>query len=62
MGRRDALTVGFLAGTRNMGLLLAVLPATVDPALFLYIATAQFPIYIMPTLLRPIYRHLLPQN
>jgi predicted Na+-dependent transporter len=62
MGRRDALTVGFLAGTRNMGLLLAVLPASADPGLFLYIATTQFPIYIMPTLLRPIYRHLLPQN
>lgn len=62
MGRRDALTVGFLAGTRNMGLLLAVLPATADPALFLYIATTQFPIYIMPTLLRPLYRRLLAQN
>lgn len=59
MGRRDALTVGFLAGTRNMGLLLAVLPASTDPGLFLYIATTQFPIYIMPSLLRAIYRHLL---
>ncbi|MGE0154254.1 MAG: hypothetical protein AB7R90_16680 [Reyranellaceae bacterium] len=62
MGRRDALTVGFLAGTRNMGLLLAVLPATAEPGLFLYIATTQFPIYIMPTVLRPLYRRLLPQN
>jgi len=62
MGRRDALTMGFLAGTRNMGLLLAVLPASAEPALFLYIATAQFPIYIMPTVLRPIYRHLLAKN
>jgi BASS family bile acid:Na+ symporter len=62
MGRRDALTMGFLAGTRNMGLLLAVLPITADPGLFLYIATTQFPIYIMPTLLRPIYRRLLPEN
>lgn len=62
MDKRDALTMGFLAGTRNMGLLLAVLPATVDPGLFLYIATTQFPIYIMPTVLRPIYRRLLAQN
>jgi len=62
MGGRDALTLGFLAGTRNMGLLLAVLPASAEPALFLYIATAQFPIYIMPTVLRPIYRHLLAKN
>jgi BASS family bile acid:Na+ symporter len=59
LGRRDALTAGFLAGTRNVGLLLAVLPSGTDPALFLFIATAQFPIYIMPTLLRPIYNQLL---
>lgn len=59
LGRRDALTAGFLAGTRNMGLLLAALPASTDPALFLFIATAQFPIYIMPTLLKPIYGRLL---
>ena len=62
MGRRDALTVGFLAGTRNMGLLLAVLPANADPALFLFIATVQFPIYMMPSLLRPIYGRLLPEK
>lgn len=62
MGRRDALTMGFLAGTRNMGILLAVLPATAEPGLLLYIATTQFPIYLMPSLLRPIYRRLLPQN
>lgn len=59
LGRRDALTAGFLAGTRNVGLLLAALPGTTDPALFLFIATAQFPIYIMPTLLKPIYARIL---
>ena len=61
-GRRDALTMGFLAGTRNMGLLLAVLPAGADPGLLLFIATVQFPIYIMPTLLRPIYGRLLTEK
>jgi len=59
LGRRDALTTGFLSGTRNVGLLLAVLPASTDPGLFLFIATAQFPIYIMPTLLKPLYGRLL---
>lgn len=59
LGKRDALTAGFLGGTRNVGLLLAVLPASTDPALFLFIATAQFPIYIMPTLLKPVYARLL---
>ncbi len=59
LGRRDALTAGFLAGTRNVGLLLAALPANSEPALLLFIATAQFPIYIMPTVLRPVYARLL---
>lgn len=58
-GRRDACTVGFLSGTRNMGLLLAVLPAGADPSILLFVATAQFPIYIMPTLLQPIYARYL---
>jgi BASS family bile acid:Na+ symporter len=62
LGRRDALTTGFLSGTRNVGLLLAVLPSSTDPALFLFIATAQFPIYIMPTLLKPLYSRLLPAH
>lgn len=62
MGVRTGLTAGFLSGGRNIALLLAVLPATVDPDLFLFIAAAQFPIYIMPTLLRPLCRRLLPQN
>lgn len=56
MGLQPALTLGFLAGTRNMGLLLAVLPLHAEPAVALFVATVQFPIYIMPTLLKPIYR------
>ena len=59
LGRRDALTVGFLSGTRNMGLLLAVLPATADASVFLFIATVQFQIYIMPTVLKPLYARIL---
>jgi len=55
LGLRQALTVGFLAGTRNMGLMLAVLPADADPAIFLFIATVQFQIYMMPSILRPLF-------
>ena len=55
LGLRQALTVGFLAGTRNMGLMLAVLPAQTDPAIFLFIATVQFQIYIMPSALKPLF-------
>jgi len=59
LGRRPALTVGFSSGNRNMALLLAVLPAGVDPDIPLYFALGQLPIYIMPAVLRPIYRRLL---
>lgn len=59
LGRRAAFTVGFLAGNRNMGLLLAVLPASLHPDIALYFALAQFPIYILPGLLKPLYGKLM---
>jgi BASS family bile acid:Na+ symporter len=60
LGRRIAFTLGFLAGNRNMGLLLVVLPAGLHPDIALYFALAQFPIYILPALLKPLYGRLLP--
>ena len=39
---------------------MAVLPASVDADVFLFIAAVQFPIYLIPTLLQPLYRRLLP--
>jgi BASS family bile acid:Na+ symporter len=59
LGRRSALTVGFSSGNRNMALLLAVLPAGVDPDIPLYFALGQLPIYVLPAVLTPIYRRLL---
>jgi BASS family bile acid:Na+ symporter len=56
-GMRVATTVGFVGGNRNAALLLAVLPGA-DPALLLFVAVAQFPIYLLPSLLLPIYRRL----
>ena len=56
MGRRSALTVGFAGGNRNMGLLLAVLPADSAPDVLLFFALAQLPIYILPAVLGPAYR------
>ena len=50
-----ALTLGFVSGNRNMGLLLAVLPAGLDPDIVLYFALAQFPIYVFPLMLKPFY-------
>ena len=59
LGWRSALTVGFSSGNRNMALLLAVLPAGVDPDIPLYFALGQLPIYILPAVLTPLYRRLL---
>ena len=57
--RRTALTAGYCSGSRHNALLMAVLPATVDPDIFLFIAAVQFPIYMIPALLQPLYRRLL---
>jgi BASS family bile acid:Na+ symporter len=61
LGAQRACTAGYGAGSRNNALLLAVLPATVDPDYFLFIAAIQFPIYLTPTLLQPVYRRLMRQ-
>ncbi|MDP4795601.1 MAG: hypothetical protein NWR87_01705 [Rhodospirillales bacterium] len=57
--RRDALSAGFTSGARNLALILAVLPASVDPDIPLFFAVGQFPIYIMPMILMPIMRRFL---
>jgi BASS family bile acid:Na+ symporter len=62
MGRRSALTVGFASGNRNMGLLLAVLPAGSAPDAVLFFAVGQLPSYILPALLGPLYRRWLFQR
>ena len=58
-GVRDALTIAFACGNRNMGLLLAVLPETTAPDTLLYFAVAQVPIYTLPAILSPMYNALL---
>ena len=60
LDRRDALTAGYCSSGRHNALLMAVLPASVDPDIFLFIAAVQFPIYMIPALLQPLYRRLLP--
>ena len=60
LDRRTALTAGYCSGGRHNALLMAVLPVTADPDIFLFIAAVQFPIYLIPTLLQPLYRRLLP--
>jgi BASS family bile acid:Na+ symporter len=60
LDRRTALSAGSCSGGRHNALLMAVLPASADADIFLFIAAVQFPIYLIPTLLQPLYRHLLP--
>lgn len=59
LGRRQALTLALTSGNRNMGLLLAALPAGVDPGVGLFFALAQIPMYVLPALARPLVRRLL---
>lgn len=48
----ERFMIGYGTGQRNMGLLVAALGAGVPPTTFLFFALAQFPIYLLPWLLR----------
>jgi BASS family bile acid:Na+ symporter len=52
--RSERFMIGYAAGQRNMGLLVAALGAGVPQSTFLFFALAQFPIYLLPWLLRGI--------
>jgi predicted Na+-dependent transporter len=56
LGARIAATAGLMSGNRNMALFLAVLPATTDPRIALFFGLCQFPLFLSPFLLRPVYR------
>jgi BASS family bile acid:Na+ symporter len=59
-GPRVALAMGLLSGNRNMALYLAVLPAATDGRILLFFALCQFPLFLSPFLLRPVYDRLRP--
>jgi BASS family bile acid:Na+ symporter len=59
-GKKLALTAGLLGGNRNMALFLAVLPAATDERILLFFALGQFPLFLTPFLLRPIYQRFRP--
>ena len=60
-GRRVAASAGLMSGNRNMALYLAVLPAAADPRVTLFFGLCQFPLFLSPFLLRPLYRRWLPR-
>jgi BASS family bile acid:Na+ symporter len=60
LGRGQALALGLAAGNRNMGLMLAAAGTAVPDLTWLYFAVAQFPIYLMPAMLKPLARRVAP--
>jgi hypothetical protein len=60
LGGGQALALGLAAGNRNMGLMLAAAGTAVPDLTWLYFAVAQFPIYLMPAMLKPLARRVAP--
>jgi hypothetical protein len=58
VGRARAFAIGLIAGNRNIGLMLAATGFAVPDIAWLYFALAQFPIYLLPHLLKPLARRL----
>jgi BASS family bile acid:Na+ symporter len=59
LGRSRALTLGLVAGNNNIGIVVAALADRAPERFLVYVAMAQFPIYLLPALQRPLYRRLL---
>jgi BASS family bile acid:Na+ symporter len=58
VGRARAFAIGLIAGNRNIGLMLTATGFAVPDIAWLYFAVAQFPIYLLPHLLKPLARRL----
>ncbi|MEI9805073.1 MAG: Na+-dependent transporter [Pseudolabrys sp.] len=52
------LVIGLLSGFRNIGVVMAALGAALPDLAWFYFAMAQFPIYLLPALLKPLARRL----
>jgi hypothetical protein len=57
-GRGNAFALAHAAGSRNMGLMLAASAGQVPELVWLYVALAQFPIYLLPLVYKPLARRL----
>ncbi len=53
-----ALSIGLLAGFRNIGLVMAALGGSLSDLAWFYFALVQFPIYLMPAILHPLAKRL----
>lgn len=54
--REDAYAIAHTCGTRNMGLMVAAFGGTLPELTWLWFAVGQFPIYMLPMLLKPFVR------
>ena len=59
LGMSRALTLGLVAGNNNIGIVVAALADHAPERFLVYVAMAQFPIYLLPALQRLVYRRLL---
>lgn len=50
----DVFLLGYGTGQRNMGVMIAALGAATPETTFLFFALAQFPIYMMPMMIKPL--------
>jgi BASS family bile acid:Na+ symporter len=57
-GRERAFSIGILAANRNVGLMLTATGFAVPELAWLYFGLAQFPIYLLPLVLKPLARRL----
>jgi hypothetical protein len=55
-GTERALALGLMVSQRNMGLMLAATEGVLPGTTWLYFALSQFPIYLLPQLIRPVVR------
>ena len=58
VGRARAFAIGVIVGNRNIGLMLAATGFAVSDIAWLYFALAQFPIFLLPHLLKPLAKRL----
>ncbi len=57
-GREHAFTIAFMTTQRNMGLMLAATGGVLPELAWIYFALCQFPVYLLPQLLKPLARRL----
>jgi hypothetical protein len=61
-GLDHSLVIGLLAGFRNIGVVMAALGSTLPDLAWFYFAMSQFPIYLLPAILKPLATRFQPQK